>query len=92
MAWIATQEKFGAQFRAQKMRRAMDAIVAAHRGTIHLLFRHGCDRLRGPGPREPHDLQGDPLALDMGLLLSPWEPGWRLSLNWKSLTPRKFAT
>ena len=47
--------------------------------------------LREPGPRESHDLQRDPLALDLGLLPSPWGPGWGLSLNWKSLTPRKIS-
>ena len=49
-------------------------------------FRDGCIGLRGPGPKEPHDLQRDPLALYLGLLLSPWGPGWGLSISWKSLT------
>ena len=50
------------------MRRAMDAVGAAH--IQPRSFRDRCVGLRGPGPREPQDLQRDPLALDMGLLPS----------------------
>ena len=53
-------------------------------------IRDGCVELRGPEPRKPHDLQRNPLALDLGFLLSLWVPGWGLSLYWKFLTPRKI--